>query len=54
MCLKLEKPVEKEVVKKTVVATTAFLADQAKQLAGDFINVKLLIPAERRSTRIRS
>ena len=31
--------------KKTVTVTTSFLQDMTKQLAGDYVNIELIIPA---------
>ena len=37
-----DKPAD---AKKTVTVTTSFLEDMTKQLAGDYVNIELIIPA---------
>lgn len=36
---------DKTAAKKTVTVTTSFLQDMTKQLAGDYVNIELIIPA---------
>ncbi|MFC2302202.1 MAG: metal ABC transporter solute-binding protein, Zn/Mn family, partial [Selenomonas artemidis] len=41
-----DKPAgDKSAAKKTVTVTTSFLQDMTKQLAGDYVNIELIIPA---------